>query len=68
MMSKVVQPGKSALLNMVVEVVRVRHYSIRTEQAYLYWIKYFIRFHGVKHPKEMGEQEVAKFLSFLSVQ
>jgi integron integrase len=67
-MPKTVQPGKSALLNKVVEAVRVRHYSIRTEQAYLYWIKYFIHFHGVRHPMEMGEQEVAKFLSFLSVQ
>jgi len=68
MMSKSMGPGKSVLLSKVVEAVRVRHYSIRTEQAYLYWIKYFIRFHGVRHPKEMGEQDVAAFLSFLSVQ
>jgi len=67
-MSRTVQPGKSVLLNKVVEAIRVRHYSIRTEQAYLYWVKYFIRFHGVRHPREMGEREVAEFLSFLSVQ
>lgn len=67
-MSKTVKPGKSVLLNQVVEAVRVRHYSIRTEQAYLYWIKFFIRFHGVRHPKDMAEREVAEFLSFLSVQ
>ncbi|MSR13178.1 MAG: integron integrase [Gammaproteobacteria bacterium] len=46
--------------------VRVRHYSIRTEQAYLYWVRRFILFHERRHPESMGEIEVAAFLSHLA--
>ena len=45
------------------ERIRYRHYSIRTEEAYVYWIRGFIRFHQLKHPWEMGSAEVAAFLS-----
>jgi integron integrase len=42
------------------------HYSYRTEQAYLYWIRLFIRYHNKRHPREMGEHEVEEFLTFLA--
>ena len=57
----------SPFLNSVREAIRVRHYSIRTEDAYLGWIKRFILFHGKRHPKEMGVAEVSEFLTHLAV-
>ena len=45
----------------------VRHYSLRTEETYLGWIKRFILFHGKRHPRDMGMQEVQQFLSHLAV-
>lgn len=60
-------PGASKLLDEVREPVRIRHYSIRTEQAYLQWIKRFILFHGKRQPREMGGEEVTQFLSDLAV-
>jgi integron integrase len=48
--------------------IRLRHYSLRTEQAYVGWIRRYIRFHGVRHPDEMGSLEVVEFLSDLAVQ
>lgn len=56
------------LLDQVRAAIRVRHYSIRTEQAYADWIRRFILFHGKRHPAEMGADEVAAFLSHLAVQ
>ena len=44
--------------------MRVKHYSIRTEQAYIRWIKKFILFHGKRHPSEMGKPEVEAFLTW----
>ena len=46
--------------------MRMRGYSLKTEKAYLYWIKYFIRFNKLKHPKEIGDNEVTDFLSYLA--
>lgn len=46
--------------------MRMRGYSLKTEKAYLYWIKYFIRFHKLKHPKDIGESELTAFLSYLA--
>ncbi len=57
----------SPLLESVRNAIRVRHYSIRTEHAYLTWIKRFIYFHGKRHPAEMGGPEVASYLSHLAV-
>ncbi|MEE9355819.1 MAG: integron integrase [Methylococcaceae bacterium] len=57
----------SPFLDSVREAIRVRHYSIRTEQAYLGWIKRFILFHNKRHPNEMGENEVVAFLTDLAV-
>jgi len=57
----------SPFLEKVREAIRVRHYSIRTEQAYLDWVKRFICFHNKRHPKDMAELEVAQFLSHLAL-
>ncbi len=56
------------LLDQVRDAVRVRHYSPRTEQAYIGWIRRFILFHGKRHPLEMGEPEIRRFLTALAVQ
>ncbi len=55
------------LLDQVRHVIRKKHYSIRTEQAYSDWIKRFILFHGKKHPKDMGETEISQYISYLAV-
>jgi hypothetical protein len=55
------------LLDRVREVLRRKHYSIRTEEAYLGWIKRFVVFHSVRHPREMGLPEVEAFLTDLAV-
>lgn len=56
----------SKLLDEVRDLARVRHYSLRTEQAYVNWIRRFILFHNKRHPAEMGEREVTQFLSHLA--
>lgn len=56
------------LLDRVREVIRIKHYSIRTEQAYLHWIRRYILFHGKRHPQELGAAEFRAFLSYLAVQ
>lgn len=58
---------QTRLFDQVRMAVRRRHYSYRTEQAYLHWIRRFILFHNKRHPAEMGEAEVAAFLSDLAV-
>jgi hypothetical protein len=58
---------KPKLLDQVREAIRIRHYSVRTEEAYVSWIKRFILFHGKRHPLEMGEDEITRFLSALAV-
>ena len=47
--------------------IRVRHVSRRTEDAYVYWAKWFVEFHNTRHPAEMRETEIAAFLSHLAV-
>ena len=56
------------LLERVRDRIRVKHYSLRTEQAYVDWIKRFILFHGKRHPLTMGAAEVEAFLSHLAVE
>jgi integron integrase len=58
--------SKPRLLDRVREAIRTRHYSYRTEKAYVHWIKRFIFFHGKRHPAEMGEPEIGQFLSSLA--
>jgi integron integrase len=55
------------LLDRVRTALRTNHYSIRTEEAYVSWIKRFIFFHNKRHPMEMGEPEINGFLSHLAV-
>lgn len=60
-------PARSTrLLDQVRERIRYAHYSLRTEKTYVYWVRFFIRFHRLRHPKEMGAPEVQAFLSFLA--
>ena len=59
---------KSRLIDRVREAIRSRHYSRRTEKTYWYWIRYFIRFHGMRHPAGMGGAEVQAFLSWLATE
>jgi integron integrase len=59
--------GRPRLLQRVHGAVRVRHYSRRTEEAYVHWIKRLIYFHGKRHPEAMGEAEVTAFLNHLAV-
>jgi integron integrase len=60
-------PLKSVrLLDQLRERIRYVHYSIRTEQTYVHWVKAFIRFHGLRHPAEMGRAEIEAFLSWLA--
>ncbi|MGD9787956.1 MAG: integron integrase [Sulfuricellaceae bacterium] len=56
------------LLDRVRERLRFRHYSLRTEQAYVQWIKRYVLFHGKRHPAELGAKEVTAFLSHLAVE
>ena len=60
-------PTKPRLLDHVREVLRRRHYSLRTEQSYVDWIKRFILFHCKRHPAQMGKAEVTVFLTHLAV-
>ena len=54
------------LLDQVRDAIRRKHYSLRTEQSYVFWIKRFIYFHGKKHPKDLGEVAVTAFLNHLA--
>jgi integron integrase len=56
------------LLDQVRAVLRRKHYSLRTEEAYVGWIKRFVLFHGKRHPRELGLPEVEAFLTDLAVQ
>src|SRR5262245_20172177 len=56
------------LLDRVRHAARVKHFSLATERAYVYWAERYIRFHGIKHPEMMGEPEVEAFLTHLAVE
>ncbi len=62
-------PAKAPkLLDQVRDKIRLKHYSIRTEQTYVDWIKRFVLFHNKRHPAEMGAAEVEAFLTYLAVE
>lgn len=61
------RPRPPRLLDQVGHVLRVRHYSPRTEECYVQWIRRFILFHGKRHPAQMGDAEVTAFLTDLAV-
>ncbi len=56
------------LMDRVRHTVRALHYSRMTEKAYCYWIRFFIRFHRCRHPRELGARDVSAFLTWLAVQ
>lgn len=63
-------PQSLRLLDQMREILRYKHYSLRTEQAYLYWVRFFVRWHGrggtMRHPKSMAADEVRAFLTMLA--
>jgi integron integrase len=59
-------PKKPRLLERLRQQARLRHLSYRTEQAYAAWVKRYVRFHGMRHPREMGAPEVEAFLNHLA--
>ena len=61
-------PSKPKLLDQVRQTIRRKHYSIRTEEAYVDWITRYIFFHKKRHPAEMSEREIEQFLNHLAVQ
>ena len=65
-------PQPLRLLDQMREVLRYKHYSLRTEQAYLYWVRFFVRWHGrggtMRHPKSMAADEVRAFLTMLATE
>src|SRR5438128_2694310 len=60
------RPGAPRLLDRVREAIRTRNLSPRTEEAYVFWIRRYILFHGRRHPSALGSQEVTRFLSNLA--
>ena len=61
------EPRPKKLLEQVRDAIRRKHYSPRTEQSYINWIKRFIFYHGKRHPDDMGAKEVEAFLTHLAV-
>lgn len=59
-MSSPIRPPK--LLVQMRQALRVHHYSPRTEEAYLAWVRRFVRFHGLQHPSELGRGAIGQFL------
>ena len=59
-------PQPPRLLEQVRNAIRRRHYSLRTEQTYIHWIRRFIFFHDRRHPRDMGQAEVTDFLNYLA--
>ena len=53
------------LLDQVRERLRYLHYSLRTEKSYVYWARWYIRFHGLRHPIDMGAPKIQAFMSYL---
>ena len=61
------QPPKK-LLDQLSETLRTKHYSLRTEQTYIAWVRRYILFHDKRHPREMGAAEINQFVSHLAVE
>ncbi len=62
------QLQSTRLLDQVRERARYLHYSLSTEKAYLYWVRFFVRWHGLRHPRDMGPPEVQGFLTMLAAE
>src|SRR5712692_10274447 len=61
------EPKQPRLLDRVRIALRTKHYSLRTEEAYVSWVRRYVLFHGKRHPREMGELQINSFLSSLAV-
>lgn len=68
MSANVISQDSPKLLDRMRAEIRVRHYSIRTEESYVDWARRFILFHNKRHPKDMGSEEVRDFLSYLAME
>ena len=66
----VVANPKAKLLDQLREVLRVKHYSLRKEEAYVQWVRRYLKFHkdaaGWKHPRDLGAADVVAFLNHLA--
>jgi hypothetical protein len=60
-------PEARGLFEVARERIRTRHMAFRTEQAYLQWMRRYVKFHGRRHPRDMGRAEVEAFLTHLAV-
>lgn len=58
----------SKLLTQCSQILRLKHYSLRTEEAYLQWIKRYILFHGKRHPQDLSAEDIRAFLAYLAVE
>jgi len=65
-MTKPANPDPRTLLGQLRSQIRVRHYSLRTEETYVHWTRRYLRFHGHRHPRELGPDEMKAFLSALA--
>ncbi len=61
------EPKPKKLLDQLRDAIRLKHYSIRTENSYVDWIRRYILFHNTRHPSEMGAPEIQQFLAHLAV-
>ena len=60
--------SRPKLLDRVRDAIRTRHYSPRTEEAYVHWIRRYILFHGKQHPSTLGAPDISTFLTWLAVE
>lgn len=68
-MNSINKPQNSPrLLDQLRTAIRYKHYSYATEKAYVYWVRFYIRFHNLQHPAKLGAAHVETFLKFLSTQ
>ena len=66
--SALASAAKPRLLDQIRQAIRTRHYSPKTEETYVHWVKRFIFFHDKRHPVEMAEPEIGRFLSSLATE
>ena len=59
---------RPSLLEVVHNKIRVKHYSIRTEKSYTQWIKSYLHFHSMQHPRELGAEHIENYLTYLAVE
>lgn len=62
-----IDPGSPKLIDQVRHALRTRHYSYATEKSYIQWIKQYIYFHNITHPKDLEEEHIGQFLTHLAV-